>query len=93
VNPQPGKQGTLGLATVESLGIYRFDANLSKAFRIDEKKSVQIRVDATNVLNHPQIGELSINNYEEKIMRDIDFHMSGEDRGVQLCDFSHQEQR
>ena len=59
VNPQPGKQGTLGLATVESLGIYRFDANLSKSFRIDEKKSLQIRVDATNVLNHPQIGNPS----------------------------------
>jgi len=56
VNPQPGTQGTLGLATMESLGIYRFDANIAKSFRIDEKKSVQIRVDALNVLNHPQIG-------------------------------------
>jgi len=56
VNPKPGTQGNLGLATVESLGIYRFDANLSKTFRIDEKRSLQVRVDATNVLNHPQIG-------------------------------------
>ncbi len=56
VNPQPGKQGNLGLATVESPGLYRFDANLSKSFRIDEKKSIQVRVDASNVLNHPQIG-------------------------------------
>jgi hypothetical protein len=28
--------------------------NLSKTFRITESKSIQIRVDATNVLNHPQ---------------------------------------
>jgi len=55
VNPQTGTQGNLGLATVEAAGIYRFDANLGKTFRIDEQKSIQIRVDATNVLNHPQI--------------------------------------
>jgi len=55
VNPQPGKQGNLGLTTVEAPGIYRFDANVSKTFRIDEQKSIQVRVDATNVLNHPQI--------------------------------------
>ena len=53
VNPTPGKQGTLGLATVESQGVFRFDANMSKSFRIGETKSVQVRVDATNVLNHP----------------------------------------
>jgi hypothetical protein len=41
INPKPGTQGTLGLATVESPGIYRFDANLSKTFRIDESKSIQ----------------------------------------------------
>ena len=28
----------------------------AKTFRIDEQKSIQVRVDATNVLNHPQIG-------------------------------------
>src|SRR6185295_5549335 len=56
INPQPGKQGNLGLTTVESPGIYRFDANLGKTFRIDEQRSIQVRVDATNVLNHPQIG-------------------------------------
>lgn len=53
VNPTPGKQGNLGLTTVEGLGVIRFDANLSKTFRISESKSMQIRIDATNVLNHP----------------------------------------
>jgi hypothetical protein len=53
VNPVPGKQGNLGLRTIEGLGTIRFDANLSKTFRITETKSLQIRIDATNVLNHP----------------------------------------
>jgi hypothetical protein len=53
VNPVPGKQGTAGQTTIEGPGTIRFDANLSKTFRITETKSVQIRFDATNVLNHP----------------------------------------
>jgi len=56
VNPKPGKQGTLGQATIESPGVIRFDANLTKSFRISESKSMQIRIDATNVLNHPTVG-------------------------------------
>ena len=53
VNPVPGKQGSVGQTTVEGPGTIRFDANLGKTFRISESKSVQIRFDATNVLNHP----------------------------------------
>ena len=52
-NPLPGRQGTLGQNTMEGLGSIRFDGNLGKTFRISESKSLQIRVDATNVLNHP----------------------------------------
>jgi hypothetical protein len=61
--PLPGKKGTLGNNTIIGLGSYRFDANLSKSFQITESKSVQIRFDAQNVLNHPQPGgpNLSIN--------------------------------
>ena len=36
------------------LGTWRFDANLGKTFQISESKSLQIRFDAQNVLNHPQ---------------------------------------
>jgi hypothetical protein len=53
VNPVPGKQGTAGQTTIEGPGTIRFDANLSKTFQITESKSIQIRFDATNVLNHP----------------------------------------
>ena len=51
---QPGKKGNLGNNTIIGLGSYRFDANLGKTFQISESKSVQVRFDAQNVLNHPQ---------------------------------------
>jgi hypothetical protein len=53
-NPLPGKRGTLGQRVIEGPGIWRFDASLSKEFRINENKGVQIRMDARNVLNHPE---------------------------------------
>ena len=52
-NPLPGRQGTLGQSTMEGPGVIRFDGNIGKTFRITESKSIQIRVDATNILNHP----------------------------------------
>jgi hypothetical protein len=63
-NPEPGRRGTLGQNTMQLPGTWRFDANLSKAFRLSESKSLQVRVDATNVLNHPQPGNpvLDINS-------------------------------
>jgi hypothetical protein len=57
---QPGKRGNLGNNTVIGLGSWRFDANLGKTFRITESKSLQLRVDAQNVLNHPQPGNPSL---------------------------------
>jgi hypothetical protein len=45
---QPRGKQDPGSGNMESGG------NLSKTFRITESKSIQIRVDATNVLNHPQ---------------------------------------
>jgi hypothetical protein len=52
-NPQPGKRGTLGRQTMELPGQWNFDASLKKTIQISETKSVQIGLDATNVLNHP----------------------------------------
>jgi hypothetical protein len=66
-HPQAGKRGTFGQNTIIGLGSFRFDANLGKTFQVSESKSVQIRFDAQNVLNHPQPANpnLSItdNNY------------------------------
>jgi len=55
-NPLPGHRGTLGRNTIELPGTRQFDANLSKTFRITESKSLQFRMDATNVLNHPNVN-------------------------------------
>jgi hypothetical protein len=51
--PLPGNRGSLGQNTMRNPGSWSFDANLSKTFRVSESKSVQVRVDTTNVLNHP----------------------------------------
>jgi hypothetical protein len=63
-HPEPGKRGTFGQNRIQQPGTWRFDANLGKSFRLSESKSLQVRVDATNVLNHPQPGNptLDINS-------------------------------
>jgi Carboxypeptidase regulatory-like domain len=52
-NPQPGTRGNLGTSTIEGPGLWTIDASMSKSFQIDEVHRLQIRFDATNVLNHP----------------------------------------
>jgi hypothetical protein len=52
-NPKPGKRGTLGRQTLELPGSWSFDAALSKTVKISESKNLQVRMDATNVFNHP----------------------------------------
>jgi hypothetical protein len=60
-NATPGKRGTLGTNTLETPGVWNFDASMSKTFRISESKSAQIRMDATNVLNHPTPSDPTLN--------------------------------
>jgi hypothetical protein len=60
-NPQPGMRGTLGQKTIEGVGNWSLDANISKTFRISESKSVQVRMDATNITNHPGMNAPSLN--------------------------------
>jgi hypothetical protein len=52
-NAQPGKRGGLGLAALTLPGNWSFDASLAKSVRLTESKSLQIRMDSTDVLNHP----------------------------------------
>jgi hypothetical protein len=49
---------------MEAPGQWRFDANLSKSFKVAEGKTVQFRMDAQNVFNHPEPSNpsLSITN-------------------------------
>jgi hypothetical protein len=59
-NPQPGKQGNLGQNVLRGLPAWRFDSNISKAFKITESKSLQFRLDVYNILNHAQPGTPSL---------------------------------
>jgi hypothetical protein len=59
-NPKPGTRGTMGQRSLEAPGQWRFDANLSKTFKINESKSLQFRMDATNVFNHPEPADPSL---------------------------------
>jgi hypothetical protein len=56
VNPAPGTRGTLGQRAMEGPGQWRFDANLQKSFQITESKTLQFRMDARNILNHPELN-------------------------------------
>jgi hypothetical protein len=60
-NSLPGTQGTQGARMLRLPGRWFFDANISKSFRISESKSIQFRVDANNILNHPNPGEPNFN--------------------------------
>jgi hypothetical protein len=53
-NPAPGVRGTLAFVSAESPGRWRFDANVAKSVRLSESKSLQFRMDITNVFNHPE---------------------------------------
>jgi hypothetical protein len=56
VNPAPGQVGSLGLNWIEGPAVLGFDANLIKRVRITESKEFELRVDAVNVLNHPNFA-------------------------------------
>jgi hypothetical protein len=56
VHPLPGKSGTLGRYPLRGVTQPAFDMNASKSFRLTESKSVQFRIDASNVFNHPTVN-------------------------------------
>jgi hypothetical protein len=64
VNALPGQAGNFGAMTVRGPGRFDLDMNVVKRIVIDESKSVELRVDAVNVLNHPNFSNpgLSINS-------------------------------
>jgi hypothetical protein len=52
-NPQPGMRGNFGRNRFDGPGEWSLDMAMSKAVRIAEGKSFQLRLDANNILNHP----------------------------------------
>jgi hypothetical protein len=63
-NAAPGQLGTLGLNPLYGPGSWSFDANLQKKIRFAEARSLTLRIDAQNILNHPTPGapNLDINS-------------------------------
>ena len=72
-NPLPGHRGTMGTRRITGPGTWRLDGSLSKSFRIDESKQIQIRFDATNILNHPDPFITGNNATPELDINDDDF--------------------
>ena len=66
-SPQPGQLGTLGLKWVQGPGNLGLDMNLTKRVKISEGREFEMRLDASNILNHPNFAaptaaNLSINS-------------------------------
>ena len=61
VNPGPGQVGNLGYTTFRGPGLMNFDMNLLKRFNITETKQFEVRLDAVNVLNHPNFAAPTVN--------------------------------
>ncbi|MBI2149256.1 MAG: hypothetical protein HYU27_01450 [Acidobacteria bacterium] len=55
-NAPAGRIGNMGQSWIEGPGQIGLNANLIKTVRIDESKEFVIRLDAINVLNHPNFG-------------------------------------
>jgi hypothetical protein len=53
-NPLPGTRGNLGQNVIEGPGTWSLDTSMGKSIKISETKKLNFRMDATNVLNHPQ---------------------------------------
>ena len=50
---QPGQVGNLGFGNIAYFGNWTLDMSASKNFKLTESKTLQIRIDTENVLNHP----------------------------------------
>jgi hypothetical protein len=60
-NSLPGTQGNQGARMLRLPARWFFDAAIFKTFRLSETKSLQFRIDANNILNHPNPGEPNFN--------------------------------
>jgi hypothetical protein len=56
VNPKPGQLSNLTKGYLRGPSFLGLDMNLTKRIRISETKNVEFRMDAINILNHPNWG-------------------------------------
>jgi hypothetical protein len=61
-NPLPGKMGMLGYNTYRNLTRWNVDLSVSKSVAITEGTSFRLRVDVTNVFNHPIASGTLVNS-------------------------------
>lgn len=52
----PGEYGNVGPGTIRGPGLLVFNAGISRPFRILEHHTIEVRVEAQNVLNHTNLG-------------------------------------
>lgn len=69
-NSMPGTQGNFPHSKLQLPRRQTLDANVSKSFRLREEKTLQIRIDAINVLNHANWGEPTLNIQSANFGRD-----------------------
>jgi hypothetical protein len=60
-NPVAGIRGNYSLNQIPGMATWNTDGAMSKTFRLTEGKSLQLRVDASNVFNHVQPGAPDMN--------------------------------
>jgi hypothetical protein len=54
--PAPGQWGNAGRNTIIGPAIWGLNASLGRVFRLGERRSADLRFDATNVINHVVIN-------------------------------------
>jgi hypothetical protein len=53
----PGQQGTLGRNAIAGFGMMQMDFALRREFRLSERRRLQFRLEAFNLLNHPSFAD------------------------------------
>jgi hypothetical protein len=64
VNPHPGEYGNVAPSQIEGPGSWSLNANVGKTFQLTESKQLTVRMDATNILNHPSLNPVSVDASE-----------------------------
>ena len=59
--PSTPRQGNLGRNSIHGFGFTQLDTSLERRFQLHESLSLQFRVDAFNVLNHPNFADPTAN--------------------------------
>jgi hypothetical protein len=57
VIPADGRQGTLGRNSLRGFALQQIDLSLRRSFKLSERFSLQLQVEAFNLLNHPNFAD------------------------------------